>query len=106
MEELAKIHIRFFRTALFSAVIIAGLTAQGLLGPYLYLGYPDVKGPGFFIFIGVALTAIVAGVCGSLTGKIILRIMRWKRSFNLTKTILFIIAGGLLVASIAFFVND
>ena len=35
MEELAKIHIRFFRTALFSAVIIAGLTAQGLRGPSL-----------------------------------------------------------------------
>lgn len=40
IEELARVHVSFFRTALFSAVIIAGLTAQGLLGPYLYLGYP------------------------------------------------------------------
>src|SRR5438045_345517 len=103
MEELAKIHIRFFRTALFSAVIIAGLTAQGLLGPYLYLGYPDVQGLQFFIFLGVVLTAIIAGMGGSLMGKAILRVMRWKRSFNLTRIIFFIIAGGLLVAAIAYF---
>ena len=42
VEELTKTHISYFKTALFTAVIIAGLTAQGLLGPYLYLGYPDV----------------------------------------------------------------
>jgi len=50
MEELAKIHVRHFRTALFSAVIIAGLTAQAFLGPYLYLGYPDIKGIQFSLF--------------------------------------------------------
>ncbi|OYW15896.1 MAG: chloride channel protein, partial [Sphingobacteriales bacterium 12-47-4] len=38
VEELAKTHINYFKTALFTAVIVAGLTAQGLLGPYLYLG--------------------------------------------------------------------
>jgi H+/Cl- antiporter ClcA len=61
VEELAKIHIRFFRTALFSAVIIAGLTAQGLLGSYLYLGYPNVKGLHFSIYFGVAGSAAIAG---------------------------------------------
>ena len=82
MEELAKTHIRYFRTALFSAVIIAGLTAQGLLGPYLYLGYPNVKGLGLSIFLGVALTAIIAGIVGSLMCKIIMKIMKWKQSFS------------------------
>ncbi|MGH2563186.1 MAG: chloride channel protein, partial [Ginsengibacter sp.] len=33
VEELTKTHISYFKTALFTAVIIAGLTAQGLLGP-------------------------------------------------------------------------
>ncbi|MEO7444710.1 MAG: chloride channel protein, partial [Ferruginibacter sp.] len=33
IEELARTHVRHFRTALFTAVIIAGLTAQGFLGP-------------------------------------------------------------------------
>jgi H+/Cl- antiporter ClcA len=106
MEELAKIHIRFFRTALFSAVIIAGLTAQGLLGPYLYLGYPDVNNLKFTIFFGVATTAILAGVAGSLTSKGILKLMRWKKSFNKTKTIAFIVVAGLIIATLAFFVNN
>jgi len=106
MEELAKIHIRFFRTALFSAVIIAGLTAQALLGPYLYLGYPDVSRLTFGIFLLVALTAVAAGMAGSITGKGILKLMRWKRSFSRTKTILFIFAAGLVIASLAFFVNN
>jgi H+/Cl- antiporter ClcA len=105
MEELANIHIRFFRTALFSAVIIAGLTAQGLLGPYLYLGYPDVGHLHFRIFFAVATTAILAGVGGALTGKGILNLMRWKKSFDKKKTIAFILVAGLLIATLAFFVN-
>lgn len=106
MEELARIHIRYFRTALFSAVIIAGLTAQGFLGPYLYLGYPDVRGLQFRIFVGVAATAIVAGILGALMCRFILKVMHWKRSFNRTKTILFIIIAGLVMATLAFFAND
>jgi hypothetical protein len=42
----------YFRTALFTAVIIAGLTAQGLFGPYLYLGYPTIDGLSTYIFLG------------------------------------------------------
>jgi|GEM_PF-64294 len=105
MEELARTHVRFFRTALFSAVIIAGLTAQGLLGPYLYLGYPDVQGLSFSVFFGVALTAVAAGALGSFMCRCILAIMRWKRSFNRTKTIIYLLAAGLLMASVAFFIS-
>lgn len=105
MEELAKIHIRFFRTALFSAVIIAGLTAQGLLGPYLYLGYPNVKGLQFSIFFGVVLTAIIAGVLGSLMCRGILKMMQWKKRFTKLQTIVFILTAGIVVASMAYFLN-
>lgn len=106
IEELARIHIRHFRTALFSAVIIAGLTAQGLLGSYLYLGYPDVRNLQFRIFLAVALTAILAGLLGGLMCKGILKVMRWKRSFSFTKNALFTLFAGLLVAAIAFYLND
>lgn len=106
MEELAKIHIRFFRTALFSAVIISGLTAQALLGPYLYLGYPDVRGLSFSIFLGVVITAILAGLLGSLMCKAILRLMKWKRSFSGIKIFLFVLCGGLFIAVLAYFFND
>jgi len=106
MEELAKIHIRFFRTALFSAVIIAGLTAQGLLGPYLYLGYPDVSGLSISIFLGVGVVAILSGILGSVTSKIILKILRWKKSFNKTKTLAYIFGSAILVAFFAYFVDQ
>ncbi|RYZ48708.1 MAG: chloride channel protein, partial [Chitinophagaceae bacterium] len=105
MEELARIHIRFFRTALFSAVIIAGLTAQGLLGPYLYIGYPDVRNLQFSIFFSVAVTALLAGIAGALMCKIILAVMRWKRSFNTAQNIAFILVAGGVLASTAFFVD-
>lgn len=105
MEELSKIHIRFFRTALFSAVIIAGLAAQGLLGPYLYLGFPDVHHLQFAAFFGVAITAVIAGILGSLMCKVILRIMKWKRSFSAPRTILFLVLAGLTVGFISYFIN-
>src|SRR3989337_346001 len=85
IEELSRVHIRFFRTALFSAVIIAGLTAQGLLGPYLYLGYPHVDNLSFSIFFGVAATAIVSGFGGSLMSKLIIVILKWRK--RLTKNL-------------------
>ena len=106
IEELAYIHISNFRTALFSAVIIAGLVAQGLLGPYLYLGYPDVKNSTSGIFLGVAACAVITGCLGSLMCKMILRVMKWKRGLSQLKTIAFIIAAGLIIASVAYFIND
>lgn len=106
VEELAKIHIRYFRTPLFTAVIIAGLTAQAFLGPYLYLGYPDVNRTTSFIFLGVAATAIISGMLGGFMCKIILRLMKWKRSFSKVNSILFIIIAGLLIAGIAYFLNE
>ncbi len=105
MEELANVHVRFFRTALFSAVIIAGLTAQAFLGPYLYLGYPDVKGLGVRIFLAVAATAILAGMLGSLMCKAILLLMKWKKSFSKWNSIWFVLSAGLVVACLAYFFN-
>jgi H+/Cl- antiporter ClcA len=105
MEELAKVHIRFFRTALFSAVIIAGLTAQALLGPYLYLGYPDVKGLHFTIFFGVAAVAIISGIAGSVMCKGILKLLEWKKSFTRKQNMILVIGSGLAVALIAYFID-
>lgn len=106
MEELAKIHIRFFRTALFVAVIIAGLTAQGILGSYLYLGYPTVGTPALFIFLPVALVALFSGAAGAFMSRIILWVRHWKRHFNWKQNILFTMGAGLLFAAIGFFIND
>ncbi len=106
IEELSKIHVRFFRTALFSAVIIAGLTAQNFLGPYLYLGYPDVHNLHFSVFFGVAVTAVIAGLAGAFMCRWILQLMEWKRKFNKVQVILFLLVSGLFIAFVAYFLND
>lgn len=104
MEELARIHIRFFRTALFVAVIIAGLTAQGLLGPYLYLGYPDVGHLNYSIFLGVAVTALLAGAGGTVMSIMILKVMRWRKKVKgVARTIILLTITGLVVAAVAIF---
>lgn len=106
IEELAKVHISLFRTALFTSVIIAGLVAQGLLGPYLYLGYPDVKNLNPLVFVGVLVAAIVSGLAGALMCKIILKIFEWKKSFSSKKAVLYILVAGLMMATIAYFFED
>jgi len=107
VEELTRTHISHFKTALFTAVIIAGLTAQALLGPYLYLGYPDISNLSGFIFLCVLLVAIPAGLAGSIMSKWILKIFRWKNSFRATRQhVIFIIGCALLIASLAFFIDE
>jgi H+/Cl- antiporter ClcA len=104
IEELTKTHISYFRTALFTAVIIAGLTAQALFGPYLYLGYPVIKGLSVYIFLGVILVATLAGLCGSLTGRILLVLTNLRaRLRNKSQMVIFVLTLGLLVATFGFF---
>ena len=104
VEELTKTHISYFKTALFTAVIVAGLTAQGLLGPYLYLGYPDVTNLSKYIFFSLILVAIISGLLGSIMSKIILMIFRWKKNFKFKyQHLLYVLSCALIIASIAYF---
>jgi H+/Cl- antiporter ClcA len=107
VEELTKTHISYFKTALFTAVIIAGLTAQAILGPYLYLGYPDVSNLSSWMFVTVVPVAVVAGLAGSSMSKIILFVFKWKSTFGSKyKEVLYIICCALILASFAFFVDE
>jgi H+/Cl- antiporter ClcA len=107
IEELTKTHISFYKTAIFSAVIIAGLTAEAFLGPYLYLGYPDVSHLSFFILFAAILVSIIAGLFAAIMCKLILKILRWKASLKSTwKVIFYIICCSMVVASMAFFIGE
>lgn len=103
VEELTRTHIRYYRTAIFSAVIISGLTAQWLLGPYLYLGYPDVKNLSIYIFGGVLLVAVITGLAGSIMSVIMLRLFNWKRTFNMKQQYLYVLCCALLIVLIALY---
>lgn len=106
IEELTKTHFSYFKTAIFSSVIIAGLTAQGILGPYLYLGYPKIFDLSGYIFFGVVLVAVISGLLGSAMSKIILLILKWKSSFKFTHHhVLYIGACALILSAIATFIS-
>src|SRR6201996_2168247 len=106
IEELTKTHFSYYKTAIFSSVIIAGLSAQALLGPYLYLGYPKLDGLSGLIFFGVALVAIISGLLGSAMSKLILFIFAWKAKFKFSyHHIIYVIACSLIMVCLAYFVD-
>jgi H+/Cl- antiporter ClcA len=106
IEELTKTHFSYYKTAIFSSVIIAGLSAQALLGPYLYLGYPKLDGLSASIFFGVALVALIAGLLGSSMSKLILFILSWKAKFRFTyHQVLYVAGCAAVMAFLAVFVD-
>lgn len=105
IEELAQVHMRYFRTSIFTGVIIAGLVAQGLLGPYLYLGYPDVKGINISIIFYVLMAASLSGIMAIFMGKGILLIKDWKKNLSPLALAFSIAFMGLIIAVISIFYN-
>lgn len=106
VEELSKTHISYFKTALFTAVIIAGLTAQTLAGSYLYLGYPKTQGVTLWIMFPIIFVSGIAGIMSSQLSVTMLKITRLKKKLKTdSSNIIFLIICGLTVAFIAYFLN-
>lgn len=107
VEELSKTHINYFKTALFTAVIIAGLTAQTLAGSYLYLGYPKTNDVSLMVMFPIILVAAVAGILASQLSVMMLRINNWKKKTLKTDkaNVVFLVICALFIASIAYFIN-
>jgi H+/Cl- antiporter ClcA len=107
VEELSKTQLKYFKSAIFTAVIIAGLTAQGILGSYLYLGFPLVINLSDYILFGVMLVALIAGAAGSGMGRLIWSIFRWKATFKKNyHHVIYLTIGSLIIVSLAYFVNE
>nr|WP_294794478.1 chloride channel protein [uncultured Mucilaginibacter sp.] len=106
IEELTKTHFSYFKTAIFSSVIIAGLTAQGMVGPYLYLGYPKIGDLSALVFVVVILVAVLAGLAGSVMGKIILGLFKWKKRLKFNYQLaLYAAVCAVIFAGLAFFID-
>ncbi|WP_312321951.1 chloride channel protein [Soonwooa sp.] len=106
VEELTKTHINYFKTALFTAVIIAGLTAQTLAGSYLYLGYPKTSDISLSVIFPVILVACISGIFASQLSVIMLKISAWKKKLKTdVSNIIFLVISALIIASIAYFIN-
>ncbi|MBL7951639.1 MAG: chloride channel protein [Flavobacteriales bacterium] len=82
IEELTRTHIAKFRTAVLSSVILSGMTAQWLLGPYLLLGYPKVATVGVSFMYKLLAISLVCGVLGALSCKGMLLLDKIRRSLK------------------------
>lgn len=107
VEELSKTHINYFKTALFTAVIIAGLIAQTLAGSYLYLGYPKTNDVSLMVMFPIILVGGVAGILASQLSVTMLKISDWKKRKlkNDRANVLFLVGCALVIAFISFFIS-
>ncbi len=104
VEELTKSHIGKFRTAVFSAVIISGMTAQLFLGSYLYLGFPKVNPLPLLSILWVILFAFLSGVLGSLFSKTLLKIAEFRSLIRKPATkILIVLVFAFAFATLVYF---
>jgi H+/Cl- antiporter ClcA len=92
--------------AVFTAVIIAGLTAQEFLGPYLYLGYPKITSPGGWFTSTIMLVAIICGLAGAFFAKTLLWLNAFRKRFTtLPAQAAWVLGCGLLMAALAYAVG-
>lgn len=84
IEELTKTHIAQFRTAVFASVIIAGMTAQALLGSYFggELLYPKLGLVGGSFMYKVLLISLPCGLLGAAFCKVLLATDKFRRSLK------------------------
>ncbi|SJZ53091.1 chloride channel protein [Sediminibacterium ginsengisoli] len=106
IEELTKTHFSFFKSALLTGVIIAGLTALNFLGPYLYLGYPHLDALPAWIMLLVIPLAVITGFAGSCMCELILYILNRKKLLRkMLVKVFFVVLCGLIIAALAVLID-
>ncbi len=86
VEELTRTHLANFRTAVFTSVIIAGMTAQQLVGTYLGVSdgllYPKVDRVGSAFMYQVLVIGLACGAAGALFCKLVLFLDKIRRTLK------------------------
>lgn len=106
IEELTKNHLKNLRTMVFSSVIIAGFTAQSILGPYLVFGFPKVDPDGFQFFMILLLVTFVCGIVGAYFGKVVFWVNIRKKRLNNKQQLGIGFLAVMLFATVVFFTNS
>jgi H+/Cl- antiporter ClcA len=107
VEELTQMHMARFRMAVFTAVIIAGLTAQTFLGHYLYLGFPKIVPAAGRVQVLVLVVALGCGLAGAAFAKTLLWLGRYRQRFtSLAAQAGWVVGCGLLLGGLAYLVGS
>lgn len=72
IEELGTHHFQKVKTSLLAAILIAGLTVQAILGPYLAIGTPHLDVRGFWDVIAAAGIGLFGGILGTALGRMMI----------------------------------
>ncbi len=106
IEELSSAHFRKFQMAALSAVIISGVIAEAILGPYLYLGSPIIGAVSINLLPFALLVGAVSGSIGSLFGTTLFYCSNLIRTrIPPRRTFLIPVSAGLLLAAIYYFID-
>lgn len=98
IEELSKSHINQVRTAVFQAVLIAGIISQMMLGNYLYLGHPQLDLSSHWIVLQTLFIAAVVGFIGAFFAESLFRIGNWRKRQSFSVQLGMTIGCGLAFA--------
>lgn len=71
IEEVIDGALGSFRQTMMMSVIISGVTAQALIGNYLYFGRPSVSVPDFSVTYQAVLIGIIGGLLGGFFAKVL-----------------------------------
>lgn len=107
IEELTRTHFTYFKTALFTGVIIAGFLTQSISGSYLYLGFPSVSDVSLWILIPLILVSAICGVLSSYLSDLMLAIFKFKTKLKTHKQeFTFVFCSALIIATLAYFSSE
>jgi H+/Cl- antiporter ClcA len=79
VEELAGRHFNQVRSSVLTAVLVAGLVSQWLVGSYLYLGFPTIGKVGFAVIPAALVVGILGGLIGAALGNALFKATRATR---------------------------
>ncbi|MBX7185502.1 MAG: chloride channel protein [Vicinamibacteria bacterium] len=102
IEELARAHVASFRSGVLHAVLVAGLVAQLILGPYLYLGFPQIGAWSNRDLPACAVMGASAGLVGALWGRALFSVVVFRGRLRGAGPLgLFALVAGLGFAGLA-----
>lgn len=107
IEELSHEHMRKYKDVLLLSVVIAGFTAQLLIGNYLYLGYPKVATSlNFGMLLTVSIVSFMAGVAGAIFSKLLTNLILWRSSKTFSQQLFIAGLVGIFVLMIYYFFGE
>ncbi len=105
VEELASKQFNRVRSSVLTAVLVAGLVSQWLVGSYLYLGFPRIGKTGLAVIPAAIAVGFVGGLLGAFLGNALFRgtraIRQSARERPLRAGLGMAVLAGLVVAGLA-----